>query len=296
MNAPAGVRKAVIPAAGLGTRFLPASKSQPKEMVALVDRPAIQHVVEEAAGAGIRDVLIVIGRGKSSIEDHFDRSPELEDHLEAAGKKEELAAVRAVAELARVHYVRQQEPLGLGHAVSMASEHVGSEAFAVLLPDDIIDKGADLLASMIDTHRRFGGSVLCLLEVSPEEISSYGAARVEPVEPGLVRVVEVVEKPAPERAPSNLAVVGRYLLTPSIFPAMGSVRPGKGGELQLTDGVAELMRSEPVHGRILRSGRYDVGNKLEYLKATVELALRHPELGAPFRDALSGIVGEMGIR
>ncbi len=290
------MRKAVLPAAGLGTRFLPATKAQPKEMMVLVDRPAIQHVVEEVAGAGIRDLLVVTSRNKSSLEDHFDRSVELEAHLEATGKLAELEVVRGLAGLAKVHYVRQAEPLGLGHAVAMAAEHVGREPFAVLLPDDIIDPDLHVLEAMLDAHSRLGGSVLCLLEVSPEEISSKGAARVEHIEPDLVRVLEVVEKPSPAEAPSNLAVVGRYVLSPAIFDAMREVRPGKAGELQLTDGIAKVMADEPVYGRVIRGGWYDIGNKLDYLRSTVELALRHPELGSPFREALAEIVGEKGIR
>lgn len=288
------VHKAVVPAAGLGTRFLPVTKSQPKEMLVLVDRPAIQYVVEEAVAAGIQDVLVVTSRNKSTLEDHFDRSVELEERLEQAGKLDALREVREIAELARVHYVRQGEPRGLGHAVAMASEHVGDQPFVVLLPDDIMEPGSSALRRMIEVHARFGGSVLCLKEVPPSEISMYGAVRAEPVEPGLVRVLGLVEKPAAAEAPSNLAVMGRYLLTPGIFDAMERVGPGRGGELQLTDGIASMLADEQVHGLVIDGGRYDIGNKLDYLKATVSLALGHPELGPGFRKALEEL-GQEGL-
>lgn len=291
MNA---VRKAVIPAAGLGTRFLPATKAQPKEMLPLVDKPAIQYVVEEALSVGIRDILIITGRGKRSLEDHFDRSFELEYRLKESGRLEDLERVRQIAEMADIHYVRQGEPRGLGHAVSVARDHVGDEPFAVLLGDDIMDERSPVLSNMIRAHERHGRSVIALKEVSAEEISSYGCARAEPVEPSLVRVKELVEKPSAAEAPSNLAVIGRYVFTPQIFEVLSHVKPGKGGEIQLTDAIAQLMEDQAVYGHVFGEGRYDTGNKLDWLKATVELALRRDDLAEPFLAFLRSVVGEAG--
>jgi UTP--glucose-1-phosphate uridylyltransferase len=291
VSAPRRVRKAVIPAAGLGTRFLPATKAQPKEMLPVVDTPAIQYVVEEAVAAGIDDILIITGRNKRAIEDHFDRNVELELELEAKGKDVELADVRRLADLADIHYVRQGEPLGLGHAVSVARKHVGDEPFVVMLGDDLMD-GPGLLGSMIDVHERLGRSVVALMEVPGPEISFYGCAATSTgPEDGLVRIEGLVEKPAPDEAPSNLAVMGRYLFTPSIFEALERVAPGRGGEIQLTDAIALLLADEEVLGRTFTSGRFDTGNKLDYLKATVELALRRPDLGEPFRAWLKEHLG-----
>ena len=286
------MRKAVITAAGLGTRFLPASKSQPKEMLPLVDTPAIQYVVEEAIASGLDDLLIITSRGKRSLEDHFDRSFELEHHLEAKGKLDLLAQMRAIAELADVHYVRQKEPRGLGHAVSVARGHVGHEPFAVMLGDDIMRADSPLLRDMLEAHARTGASVLALLEVSKEEISSYGCAEIDPVDGALVQVRSVVEKPDPEDAPTNLAVIGRYVLTPGIFDTIDRTPPGRGGEIQLTDAIGLLMSEEPVYGVIFESGRYDVGNKLDYLKATIELALERPDLGPPLRAFLQELMAD----
>ncbi len=277
------VRKAVIPAAGLGTRFLPASKAQPKEMLPVVDKPAIQYVVEEAVAAGLDDILIITGRSKRAIEDHFDRNVELELELEQRGKHAELAEVQALADLADIHYIRQGEPLGLGHAVSIARKHVGDDPFCVLLSDDFMDT-PDLLKGMIAAYERLGRSVVALMEVDPSRISLYGCADVVPAgEDRLVRIEALVEKPTVEEAPSNLAVMGRYLLTPEIFDALERVTPGKGGELQLTDAIVLLLAVQDVFGLTFTHGRFDTGNKLDYLKATVELALRRddlaPELG-----------------
>jgi UTP--glucose-1-phosphate uridylyltransferase len=286
------VRKAVIPAAGLGTRFLPATKAQPKEMLPVVDRPAIQYVVEEAVAAGIDDILIITGRNKRAIEDHFDRNVELEYELRDKGKHDELADVRRLADLADIHYVRQGEPLGLGHAVSVARKHVGDQPFVVLLGDDIMDSPA-LLRSMIDVHDRIGSSVVALMEVPPADISLYGCAAVSPgPEDGLVRIEGLVEKPSEADAPSNLAVMGRYLFTADIFDALEKVSPGKGGEIQLTDAIALLLAEQTVYGRTFTSGRFDTGNKLDYLKATVELALRRPDLGPVFRAWLRDHVAD----
>jgi UTP--glucose-1-phosphate uridylyltransferase len=282
------VRKAVIPAAGLGTRFLPATKAQPKEMLPVVDKPAIQYVVEEAVRAGIDDILIITGRGKRSLEDHFDRNVELELELERQGKLDALKEVRALAELADFHYVRQGEALGLGHAVSVARKHVGDNPFVVLLGDDIIDERMPLLEGMIDTYDRLDNSVIALMEVA--DPSLYGCARTEPEGENLVRILDIVEKPAPADAPSNLAVMGRYVFTPEIFDALAQVQPGVGGEIQLTDAIALLLEDQTVYGYTFSEGRYDTGNKLDYLRATVELAVRRDDLGAEFSAFLKEFV------
>src|SRR4051794_6175153 len=244
------VTKAVIPAAGLGTRFLPASKAQPKEMLPLVDKPAIQYVVEECVRVGITDILVITGRGKRSLEDHFDRSFELEHELQRSGKEHLLKEMLEIADLAEIHYVRQGEPRGLGHAVSVARKHVGNQPFAVLLGDDIMHETSTVLSGMIDAYDRHGGSVIALKQVEPQDISSYGCAAVEPVDGGngLVKLHDIVEKPAPEEAPSNLAVMGRYVFTPAIFDILDEEKPGKGGEIQLTDGIRELLDAEPAFG------------------------------------------------
>jgi len=289
------VRKAVIPAAGLGTRFLPATKSSPKEMLPVVDKPSIQYVVEEAAHAGLTDVLIITGRNKRAIEDHFDRNFELEHHLAERGKSELLKEVQASSELADIHYVRQRDPLGLGHAVLVAREHVGDEPFAVLLADDImVDDGA-LLRSMLDVHERYGRSVVALQEVAPNDVSSYGCVDPEFVHDGLVEVRGIVEKPAPDEAPSNLAVMGRYVFTPEIFDALDRITQGKHGELQLTDAIALLLEDQTVYGHIVERGRFDVGDKLDFLRANVELALDRPDLGPDFAEILRDIVRRRGI-
>jgi UTP--glucose-1-phosphate uridylyltransferase len=280
------VRKAVIPAAGLGTRFLPATKAQPKEMLPLVDKPAIQYVVEEAVSVGITDILVITGRGKRSLEDHFDRSFELEYYLEEGGKLDELAEMRRIAEMAEIHYVRQGEPKGLGHAVLVASEHVGDQPFAVLLGDDIMHPDAGVLAGMLGVYERYGHSVVALKEVPPEDISSYGCAAVTQLEDNIVRVEDVVEKPAQEEAPSNLAIMGRYVFGPEIFDVLAETKPGRGGEIQLTDAIKTLGEHEPVYGWTFRDGRFDVGNKLDYLEATVELALEREDIGPAFRRFL----------
>jgi UTP--glucose-1-phosphate uridylyltransferase len=284
------VHHAVIPAAGLGTRFLPATKSVPKEMLPVIDTPAIQYVVEEAVRAGIEDILVITGRGKEAIEDHFDRSIELEHALDAAGKHEELGTVRRIADLAAVHFVRQGDPHGLGHAVGVARRHVGENPFVVLLPDDIFDERYPVVEQMVRTFGERDGSVIALKRFPPEEISSYGAADVEPVEGDVVRLRGVVEKPAPEDAPSDLAVMGRYIFTPEIFDAIERTRPGKGGEIQLTDAIGLLLTEQPVYGLVFEEGRYDIGQKLEYLRATVELALARDDLGPAFEAYLRDLL------
>jgi UTP--glucose-1-phosphate uridylyltransferase len=284
------VRKAVIPAAGLGTRFLPVTKVQPKEMLPVVDKPSIQYVVEEAVAAGLDDILIITSRGKRAIEDHFDRNVELELELEEAGKLDLLKEVRAVTEMADVHYVRQHEPRGLGHAVSLARDHVGSEPFAVLLGDDVMADDAQLLRSIIAVHDERGGSCIAILEVERDEISAYGSAEVESVAEGVVRILSVVEKPRPEDAPSNLAVIGRYVFTSEIFDALEQIEPGAGGEYQLTDAIALLAKRQPVYGRPFKHGRYDIGRKIDFLRANIELALDRPDLGPELSALIADLV------
>ncbi len=296
------VTKAVIPAAGLGTRFLPATKAIPKEMLPVVDKPAIQYVVAEATRAGLRDVLMVTGRNKTALEDHFDRHWELEQALEAKGDHVRLSSVRRSSVLANIHYVRQGEPLGLGHAVLCAADHVGNSPFAVLLGDDLIDERDHLLETMIAVRAAKGGSVIALMEVPPESVHLYGCAAVEPVsqeggdDESLVRVTGLVEKPSPGDAPSNLAVIGRYILDPSIFESLAKTPPGRGNEIQLTDALQErAASSDPgggVHGVIFRGRRYDTGDRLDYLKAVVRLAVGHAELGADFSSWLDEFVAE----
>lgn len=285
---PSRVKKAVIPAAGLGTRFLPATKAQPKEMLALVDKPAIQYVVEEATSVGITDILVITGRGKRTLEDHFDRSFELEYYLAQAGRHAELAEMRRIADMANIHYVRQGEPKGLGHAVLAAAEHVGRSPFAVMLGDDIMHPNAGILAGMLDAYERHGHSIIALKEVSEAEIRFYGCAEVKPMaDDNMVEIADLVEKPSPEEAPSNLAVMGRYVFGPEIFDVLAETAPGRGGEIQLTDAIKTLAQSETVYGWTFKDGRFDVGNKLDYLQATVELALEREDLGPAFRKFLT---------
>jgi UTP--glucose-1-phosphate uridylyltransferase len=283
------VKKAVIPAAGLGTRFLPATKSQPKEMLPIVDKPAIQYVVEQAVGAGIEDILIITGRGKRTIEDHFDRSFELETRLEQAGKYEELKEVRRISDMANIHYIRQKDPLGLGAAVAMAEAHVNDEAFAVLLGDDIIASG-NLLRDMLDVYDRYGRSVLAVKEVPMSEIHLYGAIEPEFVEDNLARIVRFLEKPSAEDAPSNLAAIGCYVLTPQIFDALRETTPDERGEVQLTDALNALAQQQAVYAHVFEGVRYDIGKKLDYLRATVEMAIDREDLGPEFRAILADLV------
>ncbi len=286
----ARVTKAVIPAAGLGTRFLPATKASPKEMLPVVDKPAIQYVVEEAARAGLDDVLMVTGRNKRPLEDHFDRNVELEAALEAKGDAARLEAVQHATDLATVHYVRQGDALGLGHAVLAAAQHVGHEPFAVLLGDDLIDDRDHLLEQMLDVQAREGGSVIALMEVPPESVSLYGCAAVEG-SGHVVRITGLVEKPPVDEAPSNLAIIGRYVLSPTVFDVLRTVPRGRGGEYQLTDALQELIAMEPVHGVVFRGRRYDTGDRLDYLKAVVQLAADREDLGPPFVAWLREWVG-----
>jgi UTP--glucose-1-phosphate uridylyltransferase len=291
-----GVTKAVVTVAGLGTRFLPATKATPKEMLPVVDKPAIQYVVEEAVRAGLDDVLMVTGRNKTPIEDHFDRHYELEDRLEGdVNKRDLLDQVRSVTELANVHYVRQGSARGLGHAVLCAAQHVGNQPFAVLLGDDLIDERDVLLTRMIEVQQRRGGCVVALLEVPPDQIGLYGCAAVEPAdEDDVVRITGLVEKPLPADAPSNLAIIGRYVLSPEIFDVIRETKPGRGNEIQLTDAIEALTgrvdNGGPVHGVIFRGRRYDTGDKADYLKSIVQLACDREDLGPAFREWLGEFV------
>ncbi|MGW7081697.1 UTP--glucose-1-phosphate uridylyltransferase GalU [Streptomyces sp. NPDC054866] len=291
------VTKAVIPAAGLGTRFLPATKATPKEMLPVVDKPAIQYVVEEAATAGLSDVLMITGRNKRPLEDHFDRNFELEQALIKKGDKERLAKVRASNDLTTMHYVRQGDPRGLGHAVLCAAPHVGDQPFAVLLGDDLIDPRDPLLSRMMDVQEREGGSVVALMETEPSQIHLYGCAAVQnTADPDVVKVTDLVEKPDPAEAPSNYAIIGRYVLDPAVFEVLRETAPGRGGEIQLTDALQKLAADEktggPVHGVVFKGRRYDTGDRVDYLRAIVQLACEREDLGPEFRDWLVRHVAE----
>ncbi|OOB89907.1 UTP--glucose-1-phosphate uridylyltransferase GalU [Rathayibacter sp. VKM Ac-2630] len=292
------IRKAVIPAAGLGTRFLPATKAIPKEMLPVVDKPAIQYVVEEAADAGLQDVLVIIGRNKNALANHFDSVPELELNLSKKADDAKLAHVKYASDLADVHFVRQGEPKGLGHAVSRAQRHVGDEPFAVLLGDDLIDARDPLLTRMIDVAEKRDTTVVALLEVDPDQIHLYGCAAVEATdEDDVVRITGLVEKPSKEDAPSNLAIIGRYVLKPDVFGVLEETQPGKGGEIQLTDAL-ERMAQDPaefggVYGVVFRGRRYDTGDKLDYIKAIVQLASDRPDLGEDLKPWLKDFVSTL---
>jgi UTP--glucose-1-phosphate uridylyltransferase len=288
------VRKAVFPAAGLGTRFLPATKAQPKEMLPVVDKPLIQYGVEEAIHSGIQNIIVVTGRGKSSIEDHFDVSFELEQLLESKGKTELLSMVRGISDMIDISYVRQKEALGLGHAVHRAKELVGNEPFATILSDDVIASETPCVRQLLDVYEYYGASVLALMEVPKTQISAYGVVDAEPVPDNglgnrLFRIRNMVEKPKPADAPSNLAIIGRYILTPEIFHCVEAIEPGSGGEIQLTDALKYMLRNRPIYGLKFEGTRYDAGDKLGFLKATVEFALNRHDLGQPFREYLKNL-------
>jgi len=290
------VTKAVIPAAGLGTRFLPATKATPKEMLPVVDKPAIQYVVEEAVASGLDDILMITGRGKRALEDHFDRNYELEETLSAKGDDTRLSLVQEPTDLATVHYVRQGEPKGLGHAVLCAAQHVGNEPFAVLLGDDLIDVRDPLLKRMVEVQQQLGGSVIALIEVEPSQIQLYGCAAVEKTdEDDVVRVTDMDEKPK-ENAPSNLAMIGRYVIAPEVFDVLRETAPGAGGEIQLTDALRVLARRDgdggPVHGVLFRGRRYDTGDRADYLKAVIRLAVERDDLGPELLAWLKEFVQE----
>ncbi len=288
------VRKAVFPAAGMGTRFLPATKAQPKETLPIVDKPIIQYGVEEALDSGIENIIVVTGRGKAAIEDHFDKSFELEYELEARGKTAELEMVRRISDLVHMSYIRQKEPLGLGHAVGVTRELVADEPFAVVLADDVIKSTTPCLKQLTNIHDYFGASVIAVMEVPKDKISAYGVVDATPVEfagssDRLFRVNDLVEKPDADAAPSNLAIIGRYVLGPEIFDALDHTQPGRGGELQLTDAIRNLMKTAPVYAYRFEGRRYDAGDKLGFLKATVEFALERSDLGGAFREYLKGL-------
>jgi UTP--glucose-1-phosphate uridylyltransferase len=294
------VTKAVIPAAGLGTRFVPATKAMPKEMLPVIDTPVIQYVVEEAGAAGLTDVLMITARSKTNIEDHFDRNIELEEVLAARGDTAGLQRVRESAEIATMHYVRQSQPLGLGHAVLCAADHVGDEPFAVLLGDDIIDARDRLLQRMLEVRHHYGGSVIALMEVEPAQVSAYGVATIKPTgEADVVAVTDLVEKPAVAEAPSNWIVVGRYVCDPSVFDVLRKTRAGRGGEIQLTDALRTLAERGPdtdgggVHGVLFRGRRYDTGNKLDYLQTQVKFACERPDVKDEFVPWLRGYLDEL---
>jgi UTP--glucose-1-phosphate uridylyltransferase len=286
---PQRVRKAVFPAAGLGTRFLPATKASPKEMLPLVDKPLIQYVVEEAVASGIDSVIIVTGRGKSAIEDHFDVSFELEVLLRERGKEEDLRLVRAITDMVRVSYVRQREALGLGHAILQARDLVGDEPFAVMLSDDIIDSKTPALKQLLDVYEKYEAPVLATMQVAGEAISRFGALDVEEVSEGVYRIKDMVEKPPPGQAPSDLAIIGRYVLTPDIFAEIEGTRPGAIGEIQITDAMRALLKKRDFYAVRFEGTRYDAGDKLGFLIATVEFALKHGDLAPEFRKYLSSL-------
>ncbi|MFW5899092.1 MAG: UTP--glucose-1-phosphate uridylyltransferase GalU [Jiangellaceae bacterium] len=293
------ITKAVIPAAGLGTRFLPATKATPKEMLPVIDKPAIQYVVEEAVSAGLVDVLLVTGRNKRSLEDHFDRAWELEQALEAKGDEFRLNRIKKSQVLADLHYVRQGDPKGLGHAVLCAARHVGDQPFAVLLGDDLIDRRDPLLPRMLEIQREHGGSVVGLIEVDPEQVHLYGCAAVRPgPADDVVEVVDLIEKPTPAESPSNLAIIGRYVLHPAVFDVLRTTEPGRGGEIQLTDALKVLASTPPEQGGgvravVFRGRRYDTGDRLDYLRTTVQLASEREDLGREFRAFLRDFVAKL---
>ncbi|MDD5033876.1 MAG: UTP--glucose-1-phosphate uridylyltransferase GalU [Methylococcaceae bacterium] len=286
------IKKAVIPAAGLGTRFLPATKAQPKEMLPVVDKPTIQYVVEEAVASGIRDILIVISRGKRAVEEHFDRSFELEVLLERKGRGKELEEIRRIADLADIHFVWQKEQNGLGDAIFQARHHLGDEPFAVLLGDTIVQGHPPITRQLLELHQRFGGIVLALEQASREKLSRYGVMGGEAIEDRVYRIDDLVEKPRPESAPSDLVIAGRYILTPEIFTALERTVPGANGEIQLTDALRALLGRTPLHGLHFEGRRHDIGNKLDFLKTNVLLGLEHPELGPALRHCLQQILKE----
>jgi UTP--glucose-1-phosphate uridylyltransferase len=289
---PSTVRKAVFPAAGLGTRFLPATKAQPKEMLPLVDKPIIQYGVEEAVLSGVDNIILVTGRGKNAIEDHFDVSVELESYLEARGKREQLDEVRKISSMMNLAYVRQGEPLGLGHAVLVTRELIGDEPFAVILADDVIDAHPPALKQMIDVFQKVGGPVLAVERVPRDDISNYGVIAPDPTAnlgEGIYRVLDLVEKPPKTEAPSDLAIIGRYILTPDIFPCLAATKSDRTGEIQLTNGLRELLKQRPIYACEVKGVRHDTGNKLGFLKAVVYFAMRRPDLAGKFSEYLTSL-------
>ena len=288
---PPRIRKAVFPVAGLGTRFLPATKAQPKEMLPLVDKPIIQYGVEEAVASGVDNIILVTGRGKNAIEDHFDVNVELETFLEARGKTELLDEIRKISNLIHFSYVRQGEPLGLGHAVLVTESLVGDEPFAVVLGDDVIDANPPALRQMIDVYEELNGPVIAVERVPEKDVSAYGILKSEPVRPGVHRILDLVEKPPVHEAPSNLAIIGRYILTPDIFPELHATRSDRTGEIQLTNGLRRLLEKRPLYALEVDGVRHDTGNKLGFLRAVVYFALRRPDLADAFRAYLDTVDG-----
>jgi UTP--glucose-1-phosphate uridylyltransferase len=292
------IRKAIFPAAGLGTRFLPATKAQPKEMLVLVDKPVIQYGVEEAVQSGVDNIIIVTGRGKNAIEDHFDVAFELESFLEQRGKTQQLAEIRKITQMMQVSYVRQGEPLGLGHAVLVTKTLVGDEPFAVILGDDVIDANPPALKQMIDVYERVNGPVLAVERVPPEDVSSYGVVAIDEnvdLGRGVHKIRDLVEKPPRDEAPSNLAIIGRYILTPDIFPALEGTTNDRTGEIQLTNGLRRLLATRPIYACEIAGVRHDTGNKLGFLKAVVYFAMRRPDLAEPFKRYLESLDLKVGV-
>ncbi|KDR94786.1 UTP--glucose-1-phosphate uridylyltransferase [Peptoclostridium litorale DSM 5388] len=286
------VRKAVIPAAGLGTRFLPATKAQPKEMIPIVDKPTLQYIIEEAVSSGIEDILIITGRNKKSIEDHFDKSVELEMELEKKGKEELLDMVRSISQMANIYYVRQKEPLGLGHAVYCAKSFVGDEPFAVLLGDDIVDSKTPCIRQLMEAYEKYESSILGVQNVAMEDVNKYGIVQGQSVGSGVYRVEDLVEKPKASEAPSNIAILGRYIITPAIFDILARTQRGKGGEIQLTDALKELSKNEDMYACVFEGRRYDVGDKMGYLEATIDFALKDDKLGKRLFEYMKKTVEE----
>lgn len=284
------VKKAVIPAAGLGTRFLPSTKAQPKEMLNIFDKPSIQYIVEEAVEAGIEDILIILGRNKKSIEDHFDKSYELEDKLKSKGKRELLEGVEKISNLGNIHYIRQKEPLGLGHAIYCAKAFVGNEPFAVMLGDDIVKSKKPCIKQLIEKYEEYNSTIIGVQEVEKSEVNKYGIVKGEKINQRLYKVEDLVEKPKVKDAPSNIAILGRYVISPEIFPILQHTKPGAGNEIQLTDGLKELSKRRNIYSYIFEGKRYDVGNKLGFLEATVEFALDDKELGSTFKKYLKNLI------
>lgn len=280
------IKKAIIPAAGLGTRFLPATKAQPKEMLPIVDKPTLQYIIEEAIDSGIEEILIVTGRSKKSIEDHFDRSIELELELEKKGKLDMLKMVQDISNMVNIHYIRQKEPKGLGHAIYCAKSFIGDEPFAVMLGDDIVDAKTPCLKQLINCYNEYQTTILGVQEVSDSEVDKYGILDAKPIEDNVYKIKDMIEKPNLNEAPSNIAILGRYILTPTIFDILETQQPGKGGEIQLTDALRTLVKTEALYAYIFEGKRYDVGDKLGFLEATIDYALKNPELKDKFIEII----------
>ena len=289
------IRKAVIPAAGLGTRFLPATKAQPKEMLPIVDKPTLQYIIEEAVESGIEEILIITGKNKKSIEDHFDKSVELELELEQKGKTELLEIVRNITKMVNIYYIRQKEPKGLGHAVLCAKSFIGDEPFAVMLGDDIVDNDVPCLKQLMSAYEEYRTTILGVQSVAPEDANKYGIINAKYIEDSVYKVKDLVEKPEPGKQPSNIAILGRYIITPEIFEILENQKPGKGGEVQLTDALKTLSKKEAMYAYEFEGRRYDVGDKLGFLEATVDFALKKPELQGPFMEYLKKVCSERTV-